>query len=105
MIGRIAGDDAIEILRIALGFHQRFAPAVGAALEIGEFRRRARIGADDRLGGVGGFLEGAIAEVDLLFGMVQRPAGIGADGGLMAVIGGGDGATLRQAEQKRPAPE
>src|SRR6185312_2471587 len=99
VVGRIAGDNAVKVLRITLCFHQGFAPAVGAALKIGKAWRRASIGLDDRLGRVGGFFQGAIAEVDLLFRMAQRPAGIGIVGILVTVIGAGHGVTLRQARK------
>ena len=72
------------------------AAAIGAALEIGMFRR-PRIGGEDRLGRVGGLLQRAIAEIDLLSGMVERPAGIGGGVAAMAVIGACHGKAPRQA--------
>jgi len=45
---------------------------------------------DDRLGDDGGFVDGAVAEVDDLFGMVQRPGGVGT-ATLVSGVGGSAG--------------
>ena len=77
VIGRRACEDAVIVGRIALRFHKGLAAAVGTRIEIGPARGVAVEVFDDGFGGDGGFVNGAIAEVDDLFGMVKRPAGVG----------------------------
>ena len=95
IVGRRAGDDAVEIGRKALGFHQGLAATVGTAHEIGEFKTTAFLAPallrrDQRLGNIGGLLQGAPAVVDDLLGVAERPGGRGPHWALVAVVGAGD---------------
>jgi hypothetical protein len=49
-VGPRADDDAVEIVRIALRFHQRFVAALRATIEIRALRRLAHERCDDRVG-------------------------------------------------------
>ena len=73
VVGRGAGDDAVEVVGEPLRFHQRLAPAGRAADEIGQLRTAALLGGDQRLGRIGGFLQRARREVRDLLGVPQRP--------------------------------
>ena len=90
IVGGRAGDDAVVIVGVALRFHQGLAAAVGAGAEIGPFGIVAVEGVQDGLGFHGGLVNGAIAEVGDLFGMVERPGRVGA-AGVVAGVGGGGG--------------
>src|ERR1039458_7882148 len=90
-VGGRAGEDAVEVGGEALGFHERFAPAIGAAIEIGMLRGLAVEGLNEVLGVHSGEVQGAIAEVVHLFRMMVGPArvlavgfvsGVGASGGV-----------------------
>ena len=93
IVGGRAGDDAVVILGVALGFHERLAAAVGAGAEVGALRALAVEGVQDGLGFHGRFVDGAIAEVGDLLGVIERPGGIGA-AGMVAGIGGGGGVVV-----------
>jgi len=60
---RRPGDDAVEVVGVALGFDQGFAPAIGAAGEIGVRRLLAVIGANQLLGGQCRQVDAAMGEV------------------------------------------
>src|SRR5438128_8844187 len=83
-----AGDDAVVIVRVALGFHQSLASAVRAGVEIGALWRGAIERPDDGLGVYRCFVDGAMPEIDDLLRMVEGPFG-GLAAVLMACIGGG----------------
>src|SRR4029077_15106583 len=85
VITGIAGDDAFEILRIALGFHERLPAAARAADEVRELRRRPVKRRHDGPALEGCLVDGAIAEVNLLL----RMAGGKARG--VSGVPGGDG--------------
>ena len=93
-VGGGAGEDAVIIGGEPLGFHERFAAAIGAAIEIGVLRGLAVERLDEALGVDGGEVQGAIAEVIDFFGMMVGPAcifavgfvaGVGAGGGIAAL--------------------
>src|SRR6185369_7198963 len=90
VVGRGAGDDAVEIVREPLRLHQRLAPAGRAADEVGALRASALLRRDQRLAGLGGLLQRARGEVADLLRMAQRPGGAAA-AGLVAVVGAGRG--------------
>ncbi len=100
MIGRGAGDDAIEVFGIALGFHEGFAAAIGAADEVAAGNVLAVEGADDGFGLGGGFLEGAVAEVDEFFGVADGPGGAGLRF-VVAVVGAGGGIAAAESREER----
>jgi hypothetical protein len=54
IVGGIAGNNAILILRIALGFRERLLTAIRAPVEVGVLRRHAIERANDALAGLGG---------------------------------------------------
>src|SRR5438309_9937590 len=84
-----AGQNAVVIVGIALGFHQGLAAAIGTVCEIG------MLGSVSVEGLHGGFAEGrhfvngAVGEIDNFFGMAERPGGVGATCGVAGVGGGG----------------
>ena len=82
-------DDAVEIIREALCLHQGLAAAVGAAEEIGVRGTGRRQRREDRLRVVRRLLERAVAEVDDLFGMSERPGRVRAAGDVTVVCAGG----------------
>ena len=93
-----AGDDAVEIVRIALRFHHRLPSAVRAAGEVRLCFVRAVVAADDRLGDFRRAMHCEVAEIHLALEIVQRPRRVG-DPALMAGIG----ADRRVAGVYRPA--
>ena len=94
VVRRGAGEDAVEVFRKALRLHQRFAAAVGAAVEVASLRVPAVERADDRFGLHRGFMHGAIPEVDQFLRMPDGP--VRAATTFMAVVGAGDGVTAAQ---------
>ena len=87
VITGIAGDDAFEIVGIALRFHERLPASARAAGEIRKLRRRAIERGHDGFAAQRRFVHGAIAEIDQLLGMagrearrVSRVAGVGGRG-------------------------
>ena len=60
---RRPGNDAVEIVGIALGFDQGFAPAIGAAGKISVRRLLAVIGANQLLGGQCRQVDAAMGEI------------------------------------------
>ena len=87
-----AGDDAVEVVGIALRFHQRLAAAVRAAVEVRARGRGAVVAADDRLRDLGDAVDRDVAEVQLALEIVERPAGTG-DAGDVTGVGAGGGVT------------
>ena len=96
--GGIAGDDAVEVGRITLHFHQRLAAAVRAAVEVGVRRRLAEEGGRQLLAGDRRDVRAAMAVVDLL-GAVRAPGRIAR---LVAGVGGRRGVAARQARVEVP---
>ncbi len=86
VVGRRAGDDAVEVGGIPLRLHQRLAPAVGAAQEVGVGAVAAVVRAHDRLGDLRGPVHAQVPVVDLPLGVVERPAGLQSVG-LVAGVG------------------
>ena len=72
VVGRGAGKDAVVVVGITLGFHQRFAAAIGAPIEVGVLRCRSVELRDDELGHAGHLVNAAMSEVDDLLRM-PRP--------------------------------
>ena len=64
--GRVAADDAVEVGRISLHFHQRLAATVRAAIEVGMLHRASVERACELLAGHGGDVRAAMPVVDLL---------------------------------------
>src|SRR3989304_2142792 len=79
-----AGDEAVEIVRIALRLHEGLPPAAGAAVEIRDARRAAVQRGDGRLALHGGIMDGPVAEIDQLLRMTHGKARVAAG---MARIG------------------
>ena len=93
--GRRAGDDAVEVVREALGFHQRLAPAVRASEEVRTRFGRAVMAAEDRLGDFGGAMDREVAEVQLPLQVVERPGRVGDAAALVTGIGADGGVAVR----------
>ena len=94
-----ASDDPVEVLRVALCFHEGLPSAAGTPNEVRETRRRGIRGGDDRFAVNGRFVNGAIAEIDQFLRMT--------DGELRGItdvsrIGGRGGvsATERRCERR-----
>src|SRR5690606_21126880 len=69
-----AGDDAVEVVGVALGLHQRLPSAVGASGEVGVPWGLPVVGLGDGLGGQRGDVFGAVSGVD-----AQLRVGVGPD--------------------------
>ena len=93
VVGGSSGDDAVEVVGVALGFHEALLASGGAAFPVGALLRLAVEGGDDRFGFYGGLVLGAIAEVDDLFGMAEGEAGVGVIA-MVTGIGGGGGVSV-----------
>ena len=91
-VGGRAGQDAIVIGGEALGFHEGFAAAIGAAIEIGVLRGLAVERLHQALGVDGGQVQGAVAEVIHLFRVMVGPTGVLAVG-FVSGVGTGGGIT------------
>src|SRR5580693_2596902 len=101
IVGRGTCDDAIEVLRKALGFHERFASAVGTSGEIRVIGGLAIVSRQDCFRESGGLVQGPIAEVDELLGMANGPACVGHDAlGAMTIISGGDRVTTDEGRSE-----
>ena len=100
VVGGRAGDDAVVVGGEALRLHERLAAAVRAGIEVRALGRAAVERRDGRFRCDGGFVDRAIAEVDDLLGMAERPAGIGA-AGAVAGVGGGRGVAARDGARQR----
>ena len=86
---RCAGHHAVEVLRIALHGHQRFAPTVGATREIGVFRRLTVIAMNEFTRDEAGGVHGAVAEIHPQLHVGCGPDAAGATG--VAHVGRGHG--------------
>ncbi len=91
VVGGRSGEDAIVILGITLGFHQRLAASVRASREIGPFQRLAVERLHDALGIHCHLVNAAIAVVGNFFEMIQRPGCVRAG---VTCIGTGGGVAL-----------
>src|SRR4029078_12926600 len=89
-----AGQDAVEVFRKPLRFHERFAAAVGAAVEVTPLRVAAVKRADDRFGLHRGLMHGAVPKVDQFLRMSDGPVRAAAP--FMSISGSGDGVTAAQ---------
>src|SRR5258707_14362404 len=83
------GNNAIEIFRKALGFHQSLAAAIRTAEKIRILRCVAEARANDLLGDFGHNMNGAIAEVGDFFRTTERPRGVNGCAGVAGVGAGG----------------
>ena len=93
VIGGSARDDAIVILGVTLGFHERLPAPVGARAEIRALRVFAVERVQDNLGLHRRFVDGAIPEVRDLLRMIERPCGI-RPAGMVAGVGGCGGVVM-----------
>ena len=73
-----AGDDAVEVRRIALRFHERLPAAARTAVEVRDARSGAVERPDRGLPLHRGLVHGPVAEIDQPLGMANREAGVGA---------------------------
>src|SRR5690349_1917061 len=88
VVGRIAGDDAIIIARVALRLREGLQAPLRASAEIGMLRRSAVESPDDGLVRLRGYMHGSMREVDYTLHVPLRPmrivirnvAGVGAAG-------------------------
>src|SRR6185295_4777586 len=64
VVSRSTGDDPVEVLWVALCFHECLASAAGATNKIRETRRRGICGGNDRLALDCRFVNGAVAKID-----------------------------------------
>ena len=105
-VRRRAGDDAVEILRIALRLDERLAAAGRAAVPVRSRRRAAVERGDDRLRLLGHVVLGSVRVVDELLGMPERERRGGA--GVSRVGGAGRVAAFHGARHRgvtdRPGP-
>jgi hypothetical protein len=99
--GGRAGEDADEVVGIALRFHQCLASAVGTAVEVAALGVAAVERAHNRLGLHARFMHRPRPEVDQLLGMTDRPRRA-QSGGLVSIVGCGHGvAAARRVDQSR----
>src|SRR5580765_8850109 len=68
-----AGDDAVVVVRVSLGLHERHASAGRTAFEVGVLRSAIVEGLDDLPGLERHLVRRAVAEVDHLLRMTDRP--------------------------------
>src|SRR5205807_6966178 len=87
--GGSAGQDAVVIGGIALGFHQCLAAAVRTAKKIRKTRSVGKARLDDLLGDFGHDMDGAVAEVRDLFGMAEGPCCVDGSSRVSRVGAGG----------------
>src|SRR5438045_2323059 len=95
VIGGGSGDDAVEVIGVALGFHEALLASGGAAIPVGALLRLAVEGGDDRFGFYGRLMLGAIAEVDDFFGMAESEAGVGIIA-MVTSVGRGGGVSVAE---------
>ena len=89
------GKNAIVIGRVALGLRQRLGPSLGASVPVRIARTRAVKSGDECLGLESHFVHGAMAEVDDLLRMSERPLA-GHWRAPMASVGSCSGISLAQ---------
>ena len=82
------GGDAVEIGRVMLRLHQRLAPDIGTAAEIGVDGGLAIIGFDQTFGDQGGCMHAAMGEIDANLHVGRLPRSILP---VVAHVGGGRG--------------
>src|ERR1700722_9738253 len=97
---RSARDEPVEIGWIALRLHQGLTSTVGTTAEVRMLDLLAIERVHDGLGFLGGLMNGAVAEVDDLFGVAERPAGIGCVT-LVTGVGGGRGVAVLDRVRQR----
>ncbi len=93
VIGGGSGDDAVEVVRVALSFHEALPASGGAAIPVGALLRFAIEGGDDCFGFYGRLVLGAITVVDDLFRMAEGEASVGVVT-MVTGIGGGGGVSV-----------
>src|SRR5690606_6292392 len=90
-----AGDDAVEVVGVALGLHQRLPAAVGATGEVGVLGRLPVVGLGDRLGDERGDVLGPVGHVDSQLRVRVGPEGVSrVDADVAAVAGAEDDAPV-----------
>ena len=77
--GRVAGHDAVEILRVALRLDQRLPSSRRAGVEIGLHGTRIVVRGHERLGRDGHFMDRAIREIHELLGMSRHEIPVAAN--------------------------
>jgi len=100
VVGGSTGEDSVEILGEALGFHQRLTAAVGTTLEIGVRCRPAVERLDQALGVHVGFMQRAVAEIHDLLRVFESPARVRAVA-FVPRVGGGGGVTAPEVARQR----
>ncbi len=85
VVGRGGGDDAVEVLRVALRRHHRLPAAARAADEVRVVRPLVVVAPDDRLGGLRRQVDRPVPEVLLPLRVVERPARVDAAAGVPCV--------------------
>jgi hypothetical protein len=73
---RVADDDSVEVLRVALRRHEALLPSLGTARVVGVPRRLSKECARDLLRVDDRDVERAVAEILDQIGSIQRPAGV-----------------------------
>src|SRR5258706_13867041 len=76
VVGRIAGDDAVIVARVALRLRKGFQASLEAAAEIGMLRCSAIESANDGLVRLRGNVHGSMREIDHPLHVSLRPMGI-----------------------------
>ncbi len=95
---RIAGDDAVELVRIAIGLQKPFSAAARASIPVGVSRVATIKGAENRLCLDGHFMFRAVGEIDELFRMPQHK---GAARALVTIVGCAGGVAPAECVGKR----
>ena len=85
VVGGRTGHDPVEVVRVALRRHHALAASARAAQKVRVVDVAPVVDPDDRLGRLGGHVDGAMAEVDLAVGVVEGPAGVGAEAAMTGV--------------------
>ena len=101
VVGRVAGDEAVEVLGIALRLHQTLLAALGAADVVGVLRRLAVIRARNRLAVHGRHVRAAMAEIGDEVRPAEGPRGIERAGADVAGVGARSGITARKGQPHR----
>jgi hypothetical protein len=98
MEGGCAGNDAVEIARIALGSDEAFTAAVGATTKVGVLGKTAVVAKNDFPGGSGDELSGTVLVIGAggRIGTEGAVKAMGGGVGGVACIGGDDGVTAEE---------